>query len=781
MKKLLHTLLFSIMITFSGYGQNNFYQGNGFTIMNPEGRVDFFNGEARIMSCFRTNGPRILAQLNVTSPDEFKVVDKNTGTELRRFFNNYLFENPNFQQTEIRKVSDNSLLVTISTLPLPTNLVNGISFQSPQLNNDTLVICEKLDNSELNLTLNNLNGGNCSQVSNYQNLSFQSSWFVNGVKKSTSSQYYFDKTTLKDGDKIKFVLYENLQILQNYNNPNCSCIELTNGTTNNYIYFDTLVTKEIVVKFRKNEVLPQPIFVNGINSICPGDTAILQRSSTLKDIVWSNDNDSTIYKKITSTRFNVPNPVYIRSRLKKANGCYALSENDTIIRKNCNGKMIRGYVYEDLDNSYGFSPTKDRVFANVKVQLRGSNQFAFTDSKGVYVIQPASVKRNVTFYVDIVDPDYSSGSSYGSFNYSGDSLYSEAYLSTYKLSSSDLALRIESGRSRPGFTIPIYFNITNQGKLTNGGTLNVTLDNAFTYSSASKTPKTISGKTLTFAVDSMASSLNQTITIFATLATTTALGSTVNTTASLTTTKTDVNLANNTFVLASTVSGSFDPNDIAVTPKGLGAKGAIRDTVKLDYTIRFQNMGTDTAFTVVVKSKLPNGVDFSKFQMLNASHNYSLSVKNDTIIWTFNNILLPDNKVNEPKSHGLIRYKIHQKAGNLTGTEIKNKAAIYFDFNAPVITNEVLNTVDNTIAGIESEGNLAENGAILFPNPSEGQLFVQAKESGILKMYNSLGSLAFTSDYEMETNINTSTLPKGVYFYQLEGTQHKVSGKVILK
>jgi hypothetical protein len=119
--------------------------------------------------------------------------------------------------------------------------------------------------------------------------------------------------------------------------------------------------------------------------------------------------------------------------------------------------------------------------------------------------------------------------------------------------------------------------------------------------------------------------------------------------------------------------------------------------------------------------------------------------------------------------------------GNATGTEIKNSAAIYFDFNAPVITNEVLNTVDNTITGVESDANLAEFGAILFPNPSEGQLFIQAKESGILKMYNSLGSLAFTSAYEKETNINISVLPKGVYFYQLEDTQHKVSGKVILK
>ena len=670
------------------------------------------------------------------------------------------------------------MLVIITNLPRPADLINGISFQSSQLKNDTLIVCEKLDNSDLNLNLNRLYGGFCSIYSN-TNMSFFGSWFVNNVKKPSTEWYYFDKTTLKDGDRIKFVLYENPISFFMNNDFYCSCMEMINGTNNNYKNDDTLVTKEIVVKFRKNEVLPKPIFVNGINSICAGDTAVLQRNNTLKAISWNVSGDTGLTQKITRT---VNNSFYIRSQTTRANGCYAVSDTATVKRKNCGkGKMIRGYVYEDLDNSYSFSPTKDRVFANVKVQLRGSNQFAFTDSKGIYTIQPALGNIKSGFYIDIADPDYFANSASGIFYYATDSLYSEAYVRTYKLATSDLSLRTESGRSRPGFTIPFYFSITNQGKLTNGGSLTVTLDNGFTYSSANKTPTNINGKTLTFAVDSLASSLTQTITVYATLATTAALGSTVNTKASLSTTKTDVNLANNTFTLASIVSGSFDPNDIAVTPKGIGSKGAIRDTAKLDYTIRFQNMGTDTAFTVVVKSKLPNGVDFSKFQMLNASHNYALAVQNDTVVWTFKNILLPDNKVNEPKSHGLIRYKIHQKAGNLTGTEIKNKAAIYFDFNAPVLTNEVLNTVDNTITGIESETNLAENGAILFPNPSEGQLFIQAKENGTLKMFNSLGSLAFTSAYEKESSLNISALPKGVYFYQLAGTLHKVSGTVILK
>src|SRR5215207_7104874 len=67
------------------------------------------------------------------------------------------------------------------------------------------------------------------------------------------------------------------------------------------------------------------------------------------------------------------------------------------------------------------------------------------------------------------------------------------------------------------------------------------------------------------------------------------------------------NLANNSDSVSTTVTGSFDPNDISVSPLGFDTEGYITNDELLKYSIRFQNTGNDTAFTVVVVDTLPAG------------------------------------------------------------------------------------------------------------------------------------------------------------------------------
>ncbi|WP_449369328.1 T9SS type A sorting domain-containing protein [Adhaeribacter arboris] len=54
---------------------------------------------------------------------------------------------------------------------------------------------------------------------------------------------------------------------------------------------------------------------------------------------------------------------------------------------------------------------------------------------------------------------------------------------------------------------------------------------------------------------------------------------------------------------------------------------------------------------------------------------------------------LPPNKTS-PEGEGFISYSVLPKKELAHGTEIKNKATIYFDTNAPIVTNEFLNTID---------------------------------------------------------------------------------------
>jgi Secretion system C-terminal sorting domain len=140
--------------------------------------------------------------------------------------------------------------------------------------------------------------------------------------------------------------------------------------------------------------------------------------------------------------------------------------------------------------------------------------------------------------------------------------------------------------------------------------------------------------------------------------------------------------------------GSYDPNDKQAYPQGIGNQHFIDEKAELDYTIRFQNTGTDTAFTVVVKDTLSSLLDIATLRAGASSHRYQLDILEGRILkFTFNKINLPDSTRNKLKSQGFIKFLVRLKSNIAFGSKIENKAAIYFDFNEPVITNNTFHTL----------------------------------------------------------------------------------------
>ncbi|MCI4669910.1 MAG: T9SS type A sorting domain-containing protein, partial [Bacteroidia bacterium] len=59
----------------------------------------------------------------------------------------------------------------------------------------------------------------------------------------------------------------------------------------------------------------------------------------------------------------------------------------------------------------------------------------------------------------------------------------------------------------------------------------------------------------------------------------------------------------------------------------------------------------------------------------------------------FDPIFLPDSTTDLEGSNGFVKFGIQMMPGLPLGSTIENKAAIYFDFNAPIITNTVVHTL----------------------------------------------------------------------------------------
>ncbi|MEZ4740072.1 MAG: T9SS type A sorting domain-containing protein [Flavobacteriales bacterium] len=145
-----------------------------------------------------------------------------------------------------------------------------------------------------------------------------------------------------------------------------------------------------------------------------------------------------------------------------------------------------------------------------------------------------------------------------------------------------------------------------------------------------------------------------------------------------------------------TVTCAYDPNDKLVLPIGSGVHHAVPiDQEWLDYTIRFQNTGTDTAFNVLLIDRLSPYLDRTSMEVLGTSHPLThIFIEDDRELnFRYDNILLPDSGANMAGSNGYVRFRIRPlpEAPNLT--EIHNTAEIYFDFNPPIITNTTLNTL----------------------------------------------------------------------------------------
>jgi len=221
------------------------------------------------------------------------------------------------------------------------------------------------------------------------------------------------------------------------------------------------------------------------------------------------------------------------------------------------------------------------------------------------------------------------------------------------------------------------------------------------------------------------------------------------------------------------VFAPMDPNDKSVTPSGIGEQNYIADNTILEYKIRFQNIGTAPAENIYIYDTISHFLDLNSFNQLNSSHYCFYEILFPNIIkWTFPNIMLPDSTSNEPESHGFIKYKIQQAPNNTIGTIIENSAAIFFDYNFPIITNKTFNTIGDIIEITTSDFSIYNNSkdVQVFPNPSSSTITFDVYCSNYLvEIYNIYGmKLSYIkSNTNYQTTVDIKNFSNGIYFYKI--------------
>jgi uncharacterized repeat protein (TIGR01451 family) len=257
----------------------------------------------------------------------------------------------------------------------------------------------------------------------------------------------------------------------------------------------------------------------------------------------------------------------------------------------------------------------------------------------------------------------------------------------------------------------------------------------------------------------------------------------------------DVTPANNTDGEYTTVVGSWDPNDKQVEPYHTGDawNGGIiyQNDEELEYTIRFQNTGTAPAGLVVIRDTLDVNLMPESIRNIDTKHAATISIEDgNVLVVTFNNIYLPDSTTDFEASMGFVRFDINRLPNLPIGTQIENTAAIYFDFNAPIITNtpiSIIGTITNTINIDQTKLDVEA-----MPNPFDEQVTLkytlEQREDITIRIHNSVGQCVQTytraqsqsKGVYIET-INTHDLPSGVYMLTLETSNNIITKKMIKK
>ena len=232
----------------------------------------------------------------------------------------------------------------------------------------------------------------------------------------------------------------------------------------------------------------------------------------------------------------------------------------------------------------------------------------------------------------------------------------------------------------------------------------------------------------------------------------------------------------------SQIQCAYDPNDKLAFPDRREDydKQYVLDEA-IQYTIRFQNTGTDTAFNIRLVDTLSTNLDLRTFKPIDASHGYILNLDevNRVLEIRFDNVLLPDSIVNEPSSHGFFTFLIHPIADLDEFTPIHNKAEIYFDFNPPIVTNtvEMEYVSELWLATDTKETKISET--IIFPNPAENSFTIKMdREIQTIKIYDSAGVLLKNSKSAEDIDINN--ISNGIYFVHIHSNDGVRTEKLMI-
>lgn len=397
---------------------------------------------------------------------------------------------------------------------------------------------------------------------------------------------------------------------------------------------------------------------------------------------------------------------------------------------NSYGDLMQGLVYLDANNN-GLFDTGEAPLPNMGVSINMGTPphlvySTLTNNDGNYVLggfanQADTIRPFVpSSYLEDIQP---------AFYLTNSSTTEKDFAVQLTPDITDLSCQVFTTCCfRPGFDEYLYVQYLNEGTIPSDGKLSLTLDPNLELLSAEPAPDEVFGDSLVWNYANLTLFQSGQVQVHLQVPEEAELGTPLSMSAYVLPDQSDFMPQNNWVIFQDTIVGSYDPNDKQVSPtEGLTA-AQIEAGERVTYTVRFQNTGTFYAERVRITDQLDTALYYPSLRLEAASHSVSsFELKPGGLLEIiFEEIFLPDSTSNEAESHGFVSFSIQRKQPYNAAVPVRNAAAIFFDFNDPIFTNEVSFLVPQPEVIVSTNDPWPdESGALkLFPNPVQDQLHV---------------------------------------------------------
>lgn len=452
---------------------------------------------------------------------------------------------------------------------------------------------------------------------------------------------------------------------------------------------------------------------------------------------------------------------------------------------------LSGNIYADADGDCTYD-VGETLLSGIYVQATntttGSVYYSMYTSTGAYNMNlPAGYTYTVTtgsWWTGMTSVCPAGGTATVTVASSG--TYTQDFGFDCSGASPDMSVYAFATSFRPGYIRPLYIQgSSDQFCDVTPATITLTLPALTSFASTWWGPApTVSGSTLTWNVSSLSGVDNFSAAIGIMSSSAAVLGDSACITITITPVgTTDPELSNNTYSVCIPFTNAYDPNEKLVAPKGMGDLGLIPvGTELLTYQVNFQNTGNDTAYNVTIKDLLDASIDPASVHILDGSHPFTANIVNgNELQFRFSDIMLPDSNINEPASHGYVRYQARLNPSISSSATINNTAYIYFDYNDAIVTNTTVNTL-YTPTSVQQLNN-GSLSASVYPNPASNMFTVKVGEDQFFTAILSdiTGRVVSGQHGKGQMNISTRALPDGVYNLSIQSKDAVLHTKVVIR